>query len=536
MDLLLFTAIVSLLLGIFVFVKGSNKSANLTLAMFSLSLALWCFAQVMGGAAESKELVLLWTREGIAGAIFIPVFFLHFILALVEREKQEKAIIYIVYLAGFIFLALDFTPFFVMDVAPTGGFKYYPQPGIVYPAFAVFIAFCFVGGFYYLIDSFRNVSGQKKNQLLYVIVAAIIGFLGGMTAFFPIWGINFPVLSYYGLPLCLLIMAYAIVKHKLLDVSIIIREGLVYSTLTLLFASFYALTILLTNSLLTSYVSFNPLLTMFVVAFISVLIFQPVKDWVQGIIDRIFFRGEYRYQKTIDDLSLENKKLFRSLLRADKLASLGTLSAGMAHEIKNPLASIKGMTQVLEENLNDASFLKKYQDLISRQIDRINNLIEKMLKLGQSQGLSLTKFNLNNVIEENLQLIENQCNKKSISLNKKLSKVREIQADREQFSQVILNLLLNAIQAMPNGGGILVRSFENKQGITIEVKDSGVGIAENKIGQIFDPFFSLKEKGTGMGLAVAYRIVKEHNGEINVESETGKGTTFSIWLPIKPEQ
>jgi len=536
MDLLLFTAIVSLLLGIFVFVKGSNKPANLTLAIFSLSLFLWCFAQFMGGLAENKEAVLLWTREGIAGAIFVPVFFLHFILALVEKEQKEKIIIYLAYAMGFILLALDFTRLFVMDVAPTGGFKYYPQPGIVYPAFAVFIMACFIGGFYYLIDSFRAALGQKKNQLLYVIVAAIIGFLGGITAFFPVWGINFPVLSYYGLPLCLLIMVYAIVKHKLLNVSIIIREGLVYSTLTLLFAAFYALAILFTSYWLTNYISFNPLLTMFAAALVSVLVFQPVKDKVQNTVDRIFFKGEYGYKKTINDLSLENRKLFRTLLQADKLASLGTLSAGMAHEIKNPLASIKGMTQVLKENLTDQEFISQFQDVVLRQVERMNNLIEKMLKLGQSQGLSLAKFNLAQLIKENIALIENQCRKKGIEIEENLDSRMEIQADREQIAQVILNLLLNAVQAMDQGGKLQVKAFEDRNGSVIEVVDNGIGIEPDKIVKIFDPFFSTEEGGTGMGLAVAYRVIKEHNGEINVESQAGKGTKFSLWLPIKPKQ
>ncbi|MFH1683413.1 MAG: ATP-binding protein, partial [Candidatus Margulisiibacteriota bacterium] len=255
------------------------------------------------------------------------------------------------------------------------------------------------------------------------------------------------------------------------------------------------------------------------------------------IVDRLFFMGEYRYQKTINDLSVDNQKLFLSLLRADKLASLGTLSAGMAHEIKNPLAAIKGMTQVLDENLDDPEFIKKYEEVVSRQIDRINSTVEKLLRFGQPQGLSISKFNLDRIIDEVLSLFENQCQKKKIVVDKKNEVLPEIEGDAEQLSQVFTNLILNAIQAMPEGGTLFISSrLQGAGAVYIEVSDTGVGIPADEIDKIFDPFYSTKEDGTGMGLAVAYRSVKEHGGDIQVESSFGKGTKFRVWLPIKPKR
>lgn len=530
---LLVTSIASLLLGIFVILKG-KKLPNTTLGWLSFAMALWCFGQFMGEIAGTKELVLFWTRVGVGAAILIPIFFLHFILSLIGKAFAEKRTIGLVYGLGVLFLGLDFTALFVADVEPALNFRYYPKPGMVYPFFALFIFGCFGYGLIRLFLAYRDAYGAKRNQLLYVLVAAIIGFSGGITTFFPIWGINFPILSHYSLPLYVLITVYAIVKHRLLDISVIIRESLIYSTLTLLFAGFYALAVLTANYLLLRFVHFPPALTVIVVVFASVLVFQPVRERVQRVVDRLFFKGEFSYQKTIDNLSAENKKLFHILLRADKLAALGTLSAGMAHEIKNPLASIKGMTQVLDENLNDPEFIKKYQELVSRQIDRINSLVEKLLKFGQPQTLALNEFDLYQVIEDVLSLLENQCRKKGVRVVKELKHRPKIEGDAEQLSQVFMNLFLNAIQA---GGELSVKSAPRGPNfICIEVRDTGAGIPADKIDNIFDPFFTTKDKGTGMGLAVAYRIVKEHGGEINVESEVGKGTEFRIWLPIKQKR
>jgi signal transduction histidine kinase len=532
---LLTTCLASLALGIFVFLKGANKIPNRTLALFSASLALWCLGQFMGGRVAAKELILLWTRTGIAGAIFIPVFFLHFILSLVERDGKEKNLIYSVYGIGIIFWISNFTSLFVAEVGPVLNLSYYPRPGALFPFFAIFVLVCFAYGFFRLLSAYKDSSGVKRNQLLYIFLACLIGFPGGVTTFFPVWNINVPVISHVTLPFYIIITMYAILKHRLLDISIIIREGLVYSTLTILFAGFYALAVLTTNYLFSSLVHFPPALAVFSVVFISVLVFQPVRDKVQRGVDRLFFRGEYQYLKTIGDLSAENQKLFRSLLQADKLAALGTISAGMAHEIKNPLASIKGLTQVLEGNLEDPGFIKRYQEIVSRQIDRINNLIEKLLKFGQPQELSLSKFNLNQVIEEVLSLLEKECQKKRILVSRDFAGLPHIQGDSDQLSQVFMNFALNAVQAMPEGGRLSIKSYaRGSNSVYVEVSDTGVGIPAEKLHKRYDPFFRTKDKGTGMGLAVAYRIIKEHGGETQVESQVGKGTKFKLWLPIRP--
>ena len=530
----LLTSLISLLLGLFVFLKGKDKPANITLALSSLALTLWCFGQLMGGLADSKAAVLWWTRVGIGGAIFIPVFFLHFVLILIDRHTKDAKTLFFAYGLGGILLLFDFTPLLAAGVAPSSGFRYYPVAGMAYPFFALFVPLCFGVAFYRLLEAYQSAQGNKKNQLLYIIAGSLVGFLGGITSFFPVWKINFPVLSDFTFPFCLLMMIYAIMKHRLLDISIIIREGLIYSSLTLLFAGFYALAVLLANYFFSHFVAVSPALTTLFVVFASVLVFQPLRDRIQRTVDRFFFRGEYRYQQTINDLSVENRRLFQELLQADKLAALGTLSAGMAHEIKNPLASIKGMTQVLEENMHDASFLKKYHEIVERQIEKINSIVDKLLKFGRPQELLIEKLNLARVIDEVLSLLENQL-KKAGTVVDRLIVPCVIQADGEQLAQVFTNLFLNAIQAEATEIKIRMQGarYDKVVGVNLEIEDNGKGIAPDKLDKIFDPFFTTREEGTGMGLAVTYQIIKGHGGRIEVVSPAayGKGTKFLLWLP-----
>lgn len=535
--LLLFTAAASLALGIFVLLQGPRKLPNLALALFSASMAVWCFGQFMGGVAGEKGAVLFWTRLNIAGAVLIPVFYLYFILAFIERGKENLRLLSVAFFLAAVFLLLDFTPLFVADVAPRFAFRFYPVPGVIYPFFALYLAALFGIGFFKLVGFLRQSEGVKNNQAKYVFVASLIGFLGGITAFLPVFNIDFPVLSNYSLPLYLAITVYVIAKHKLLDINLVMREGLVYSLLTFLFAGFYALSILLANRFFQDITRRNEFLTIFMVVFISVLVFQPLREIIQQWVDRLFFKGKYYYQKAISDLSAENVKLYRGLLQADKLAALGTIAAGMAHEIKNPLASIKGLTQVLPENLGDNEFIRKYSEIVPRQLDRINRIVEDLLDFGHPRELPVGEVKIDKALEEVLRLVENQCRKSNTEIIREIRSVPVISGNAERILQAFMNLILNAIQAMPNGGKMLVASkLLSGDRIEIEISDSGKGIPEDNLPNIFDPFYTTKGTGSGMGLAVAYRIIKEHGGEIDVDSELGAGTTFKICLPIKRKQ
>jgi len=481
-----------------------------------------------------REAVLFWTRLNIAAAVLTPVSFLWFALAFTGWLEREKKLLALAGFAGAILLGLALTRYFVADVAPVFNFRYYPVPGPVYPYFGFYLLLFFSLGFIKLFSYLRICGEEKKNQVKYVLLASIIGVIGGMTAFFPILNLDLPVISHYFMPIYLALILYAIVKHNLFDINVVIFQGLVYSFLTVFFTIFYVLGLIIFSQYFSQLAHADNWVALSAVVFVSVLIFQPLRDLVQKFIDRLFFRGEFYYRQKISDLSTENKTLFQRLLQADKLASLGTIAAGMAHEIKNPLAAIKGLTQVLPENLQDREFIMDYAEIVPRQLDRINKLVDDLLAFGRPAKMTFREQDLARLVSDTFKLLANECQQKGIKVRLKLIPVL-VEADAGHLGQALLNIILNAIQAMPEGGELTARLAGGGEA-TIEISDTGEGIAQEKLSHVFDPFFTTKGTGTGMGLAVTYRIIKDHGGEIAASSRLGEGTTFKICLPIKQKR
>lgn len=232
-------------------------------------------------------------------------------------------------------------------------------------------------------------------------------------------------------------------------------------------------------------------------------------------------------QKAYDEL----QKTFEQLLQAEKLSSLGELSAGIVHEVRNPLAAIKGAVEILEDELAKDSPRREFADLAKKEVERLDKLVGEFLRFARPATLSVQLNDLNQIVESVAALVENQANSQSVKIEKDLQKnLSEVLIDSEQIKQVLLNLAINSLQAMPNGGQIAFRTSENGKFCTVEVKDSGDGIDQKIIPKIFDPFFTTKEKGVGLGLSIAHKIVNQHEGSLFVANDSGK-TVFSLHLP-----
>jgi len=245
-----------------------------------------------------------------------------------------------------------------------------------------------------------------------------------------------------------------------------------------------------------------------------------------------------------------------NLINSEKLASLGTMAAGMAHEIKNPLVSLRTFTQLLPQRFDDEEFRKKFSMVVPQEIDKINKIAESLLRFGRPHKPELTQVNVNEILEEVLALFDNEARKNNVRITTKLAELPKVTADAGQLSQAIVNVVLNAIQAMPNGGELTVKTDvgeviklgtsgaeaeEEEEAkpvpvIFAEISDTGMGIPDENIKKIFDPFFTTKEiGGTGMGLPITLRIIEDHHGSIRVKSMVRKGTTFLITLPQTQE-
>jgi len=247
----------------------------------------------------------------------------------------------------------------------------------------------------------------------------------------------------------------------------------------------------------------------------------------------------------------ELKSLEEQVRRTDQLSSVGTLAAGMAHEIKNPLVTIKTFTQLLPQRYADEDFRNDFSSLVAHEVSRIDGIVNELLSFSKPAKPHLVPMTLHDTIEQTLKLSREQMVQKNVSLkNKCTAKIDAISGDAKLLSQAFINLYLNAIDAIGMDGTISVSTSNckyrfasangtdkvvTKKCIRYQISDTGKGIKSENLQKIFDPFFTSKSEGTGMGLSVAHGIISEHHGVIEVESEPERGTTFNIYIPILEE-
>jgi signal transduction histidine kinase len=225
------------------------------------------------------------------------------------------------------------------------------------------------------------------------------------------------------------------------------------------------------------------------------------------------------------------RSMEQQVLRVEKLAAIGELAAGAAHEIRNPLTSIRGFIQLLQARASRSD--GEYFQIILNEIDRIDCIIRDMLLLARPSALQRQDVSLQTITNEVLLLHQTDFQRTNIAVTLEFdADVGLVWADPKMFRQLVLNLIRNALQAMPYGGalGVALRRVGSDQ-VAFEVQDTGVGISPENLKRLFVPFFTTKEEGTGLGLALCYSIVQAHGGRINVRSHVGQGTTFTVILP-----
>jgi len=245
------------------------------------------------------------------------------------------------------------------------------------------------------------------------------------------------------------------------------------------------------------------------------------------------------------------RQLELQVRRTDRLASLGTLAAGMAHEIKNPLVSIKTFTQLMPERYDDADFRATFSSLVGGEVKRIDSIVNQLLRFSRPSKPVLAAISLHDLLNSALKLLQQQMRSKDIQLATSFTAAPDqINADGDQLSQAFINFFLNALESMQQGGTLTVTTtlpvpghpagawwngHPDRTMILIGIQDTGEGIPAADLSHIFDPFFTTKAQGTGLGLSVAHGIIHEHGGLIDVKSAPGYGTTFTIAIPLLQE-
>ena len=255
-------------------------------------------------------------------------------------------------------------------------------------------------------------------------------------------------------------------------------------------------------------------------AAVSILIFIPMA----------FFYVRKAIEKT--------KNLEKRAINSERLAFIGTLAGGLAHEIKNPLSTLNINLQLLQEELesmtgeNSKRVYRKTQ-VLQKEVQRLEQILNDFLRFARGQKLELKDHDINEILDEVADFVTPEIKQKKILILKSYdADLPQCHLDSNLIKQAILNIIINAEQAMENGGELMIRTSKDKKYIQIDITDTGPGIPKDIIDKIFQVYFSTKKTGTGLGLPTAKRIIEDHRGTISVQSEEGKGTNFSIRLPI----
>jgi len=686
------TGTLSFLLGIFVYLKNKTSNVNKVAMFLNFGVALWCWSLFGRELSLEKTAALFFIRLSYVGVISIPVIFLHFTASFLKQVNYK--LILPIYALGLIFQIFNFTPLFVKDAGPILSFRYYGIPGVIYPFFVISFAGIIAYSHYILIKYFRKSEGQIRNQIRYLLVATVIGFIGGATGFLPNFNIEIYPFGFYLFSVYVVLISYAITKHRMMDINIVFKKGTTYVLLLLLLFIPSFLLIFLIQKLFFREINYLFSVIVFCMLFMVAVFFNRIKPRTERAVEQLLFKDKYDYRDTLgrfskamvaildlkslskrmietitvtmgvekaslfslneerggyyllesknirmdsfppvlpkgdplpqyllrireiivkeelmkgrnipeidnvvqtmsqleaevsipliskgqligminlshkfnkdvyshEDIELlstlanqtaiavENARLYEDLKksksyirRADRLASLGTLTAGLAHEIRNPLVAIKTFTQLLPERLEDEEFRNHFLNIASGEVDRISALVTELLEFARPSEPKFEMEDINNIIDGMVLLVSTETKSKHIGIIKDYAlDLRPITIDREQMKQVFLNMLLNAIEATPENGKIYVktRCFTKPQGelyIQIEFTDTGCGIPAEYLEDIFTPFFTTKEKGSGLGLSISNQIIQDHKGYIDVESQVNKGTSFFINLPLNQD-
>jgi PAS domain S-box-containing protein len=244
--------------------------------------------------------------------------------------------------------------------------------------------------------------------------------------------------------------------------------------------------------------------------------------------------GDYIGRTVIIKDSTEVKKLQQQIDQSEKLAVIGQLAAGVAHEIGNPLTSISSIVQLLQRRVND-NFVSEQLANIRSNIDRISRIVRELVDFSRPPGVERSVIQVTDIIKTAIGIVKFDKRVKKVQFETKLDKeLPEINIIPDQLLQVFINILINALDAIEGNGRIDVNSSHDKENIYIEITDNGCGMDKETISKIFDPFFSTKDvgKGTGLGLSVSYGIIRKFKGDILVQSEVNRGSSFIVKLPL----
>ena len=262
-----------------------------------------------------------------------------------------------------------------------------------------------------------------------------------------------------------------------------------------------------------------------------------------GLLTGFFSDRDRKQRKDIESTTRQLTKVYQELQqnfeqmkRAERLFAVGQLAAGLAHELRNPLGSVAGAAGILQRNANLEPKHQECLEIINKESQRLNRLLTDFLDFARPRPPKYQSIDVDSLLRSVIQLAAHGVGRSAVELRKETAAgLPALEGDPEMLKQFLLNLVINAIQAMPDGGEVVVAATLQDEKMLISVRDQGSGIAPESRDKIFDPFFTTKDGGTGLGLPVAHQIVEQHGGILRAEANPGRGMTFSALLPLRQE-
>ena len=518
------TFVLTFLLGTFVLWKNSKSPAARWWSIMCFFVAIWAFWNTISLLSPTPEGSIKYLRMADAFALFIPVSFLSFAMHFSGRMRPKA--LKVSYLVTAILATTVGTPWFVQTGQKKFGI-WFEQGGPAFAAFAALFVLLPAYGLKLLWQEAHTSKGTRRAQLFCLFAACTLGFGSGFMWFPPALGIDIPPLGVHAVALYCVIVMYAIVRYRFLDIQVVIRRSLVYSLLvTLLTVGYFGLVYGLERILQTTLGYHSAWVSLAAFALMA-LTFQPLKTGIQRLVDQLIFRSPQ------EEIARRMERLEEQAFQTEKFKAVSTLAAGMAHEIKNPLTAIQTFADFIPERHRDPEFAKKLHEVLTTEAKRMRELVQDLLTFAKPKSPQLKPVDIGPLVASTVSMLSGELLKKQIQWSVDCRhNGAAIHADPDQLRQVLINLIQNAADAMPAGGQLKITTQAVNSHLELTISDTGSGIPPALLPKIFDPFVTTKPDGNGLGLAMVYSIIQAHHGSIRANSHPGHGTFFTVSLPL----
>ncbi len=529
---LLLTGAVAVGVGLFVLIWKRQSKVAQWLGLYLLLVGWWCWCQMQAGISGKPESALVWGRAMFAVVMTFPVLLTHFYSAFLGIDQRK------VCLAGWIlvlgFLPFIFTDHFLRASGPLAFLPAFPRAGPLFLPFnLMWLAWICYDFFWLLARGSRQGTYPTRQQVNLLLLAFISGYVSGCVNYFYFYGIVLKPLqpfATYWCAIAILMIGYGIFAYNLFDINVVVRRSVVYSVLvTLMTVGYFGLVYAVEGLFRTTFGYHSVWLSLAAFALMA-LCFQPLKIGIQGVVDWVFFRAPH------EEVVKRMERMEQELRKSDQMKAVATLAAGLAHEIKNPLTSIKTFTDYLDTHYADPTFRAKFKKIVGGDVQRINQIVQQLLDFAKPAPPKLQPVDLSCLLDETLEFLSKELVERRVEVNRDYAPDACVLGDPQQLRQVFLNLFLNSLQAINGYGRFEICTAPRGTHLVTTIVDNGSGITPEHLSRIFDPFFTTKPTGTGLGLSVVRNIIQEHRGTIRIHSQLGQGTTVEIALPLSPTE